>query len=118
MRTKLLKLEIMGSIWWMLMDMWWMFDFPGYALFLAPLVLINVVIGYKWTQSRTERKALLITFFWLVMNTLWMICDLVDGATTILVLKCVAGAFGLIGFGMLILWMLQQLKHEQKASKV
>jgi len=106
MRMKLIELEIVATIAWFVMDMFWMWQHTLLALLMFPVISISLVASRIKTKSKNVEKIIQVTFLWLTMNSLWMVSDLLTNNTYVLVIKIVATISGFLGLWLLIHYFL------------
>ena len=103
-KIKLLKLEVIATIAWFMMDFLWMWEQIKSALCLLPIVTICMLVSILRVKSKNLQRIQLITFMWLMMNSIWMISELSNDIVVVNIIKVFASAFGIIGFAQLILF--------------
>lgn len=93
MRLSLIKLDVIATIAWLLMDLLWMWGMPGYALLMTPVVLIALIFAFRKTTSENTEKIIAVTVMWLGMNGCWIATDVVKEQFFIMILKLVGTVF-------------------------
>ena len=88
-------LGFINSLFWFSMDAFWMLAWNNLAIFMA----VPTVLSGLWLvvlEKRTDVKmADISTFFWIIMNTTWLISEIL-GWTFMLTISKVSLVIGLI----------------------
>lgn len=81
--------ESMGTIVWMLMDACWIFELQTISCIISPIPAILFLISCVSYKGRKMSDIFVIfsTFFWFLMNSLWIFSDLTDKEEYIIMAK-------------------------------
>jgi hypothetical protein len=114
---KLIHLEVIATIAWFVTDYLWMWGQVKLALLFLPFIIVSMGVSLFRIKNKNLRKIIMITFMWLIMNSLWMVSDLYKEESTVTNIKLVATLFGFIGMGQLAFFFVTNPKQIQNFKR-